>query len=167
MATVKPPRLERHEQITLAGLKRHHSHRLPMTQIGRAITRQWHEFLAMSRGVPGLSAGLVYGVCEKVLDGAEGIDYFAGVPFAGQLKLPEGFTTLPLPPALYAVFQHREHVAKLYDTYRLLFGTVLPGAGLKPADGPPGVPEWVERYGEGFDPETGLGGLEVLIPIED
>jgi len=135
-----------------------------MAEIGRAITRQWRQFLATSRGLPGFSAGFVYGVCEKVFDGAEGIDYFAGAPFAGRIKLPAGFTLLTLPPALYAVFQHREHVSKLYDTYQLLFGTVLPGAGLKPAETPAGVPEWVERYGEGFDPET---GLEVLIPIQD
>jgi AraC family transcriptional regulator len=167
MASVKPPGLERSKGLTLAGLQRHYRSDRSMEEVGRAMTAHWHDFLARSSAVQGLSTRLAYGVCHKMHDGAEGFDYFAGVPASGKPALPEGFVTLTLPPAHYAVFQHREHVSKLYETYHLIFGVVLPGAGLKPAEGPAGVPEFVERYGENFDPATGLGGLEVLIPLED
>jgi AraC family transcriptional regulator len=167
MASVKPPGLERHATLVFAGLKRHYSLSQPMPEIGRAVALQWHDFEARRSGVKGLAAGRCYGVCGKVQDGAEGIDYFAGVQLGARMALPEGFTTLTLPPALYAVFQHGEPAATLYDTYRFLFGTVLPGAGLEPADGPGGVPEFVERYNPGFDFGSGLGGLEIMIPIKD
>jgi AraC family transcriptional regulator len=166
MASVKPPGLERSKGLTLAGLQRHFRLNRSMEEIGLALTAHWHDFKVRNE-VQGVPPKLVYGVCHKMHDGAEGFDYFTGAPVRGKPVLPEGFVTLTLPPAHYAVFQHREHVSKLYDTYRLIFGVVLPGAGLKPADGPKGVPEYVERYGESFDPATGLGGLEILIPIAD
>ena len=36
----------------------------------------------------------------------------------------------------------------------------LPDSGYKATDGP-----WFERYGEEFSGRTGLGGLEIWIPI--
>jgi predicted transcriptional regulator YdeE len=167
MASVKPPGLERHATLVFAGLRRHHSLSQSMPEIAHAVALQWRDFEAQRGGVKGLAAGRCHGVCGKVKDGAEGLDYVAGVQLDARIALPEGFSTLTLPPALYAVFQHGEPAATLYDSYRFLFGTVLPGAGLVPADGPEGVPEFIERYNPGFDFGSGLGGLEIMIPIED
>jgi AraC family transcriptional regulator len=164
MASVKPPGLERHGTLVFAGLKRRHSLGRP---IGPAIARQWQDFTAPNLGQTEGAAKFRYGICGKMPGGAEEIEYFTGLLLGGRSVLPEGFVTLTLPPALYAVFQHREHVSKLCETCRFLVGTVLPGAGLKPANSPAGVPEFIERYGETFAFETGQGGLEILIPIEE
>jgi AraC family transcriptional regulator len=55
---------------------------------------------------------------------------------------------------------HSDHIANIGATCRAIWNQGLPDSGYKPADG-----AWFERYGEEFDSRTGLGGLEIWIPI--
>jgi AraC family transcriptional regulator len=41
----------------------------------------------------------------------------------------------------------------------------LPTSGYEAATSP-GAPDFFERYTEEFDPRTGMGGIEVWIPIK-
>jgi AraC family transcriptional regulator len=68
-------------------------------------------------------------------------------------------------PALrYAVFTHRAHVSRLGETVNAIHRTWSPASGHTAAHGA-GLPDFLERYGEGFDPATGTGDLEVWYPI--
>ena len=65
----------------------------------------------------------------------------------------------------YAVFSHREHVSKLRGTldaisheWRPEWGQALSNRGVE-------TPAFFERYTEEFDPRTGMGGMEVWVPI--
>jgi AraC family transcriptional regulator len=61
----------------------------------------------------------------------------------------------------YAVFSHSEHVSTIRSTWTTIWNAWWPSSGHELADAPD-----FERYGEEFDPRTGLGGLEIWVPIK-
>ena len=70
-----------------------------------------------------------------------------------------------LAPARYAVFPHRGHVLKLSETIDAVFFGWLPESGQK-ARGDAETPAFLERYSEEFNPRTGMGGMEMWIPLK-
>lgn len=162
----EPPRLERFGPLVMAGHLRRH--RLPRDEadLFRDISAQWRTFAAVRGAIQPLSAKREYGAGLRMADGAATLDYFCGVPIAPGDEAPFGFDRLEISMLQCAVFQHREHVSKLRDTIESALATVLPRAGLEPAAESTGAPEFIERYSETFSSETGLGGLEVLIPVK-
>jgi AraC family transcriptional regulator len=166
MDSVKPPHLERFGPLVLAGLCR--SHRLPSDpeDLFRDISGQWRDFSVL-RGALQPVANVDFGIGLQMTDGGETLDYCCGVPVLPDAELPAGLAKVRLPAMHCAVFQHTDHVSRLRETMELIFGTMLPMAELEPADEASGVPEFIERYSKEFNPDTGLGGLEVLIPLKD
>jgi AraC family transcriptional regulator len=71
-----------------------------------------------------------------------------------------------IPTQKYAVFSHREHVSKLSNTVGTILSKWLPQSGYEVAHVGADAPDFFERYGEDFDPQTGTGGMEVWIPIK-
>ena len=67
---------------------------------------------------------------------------------------------LRIPPQTYAVFLHTDHISNIGATCSVIWNQGLPDSGYKAADSP-----WFEHYSEEFDGRTGLGGLEIWIPI--
>ena len=61
----------------------------------------------------------------------------------------------------YLVFPHRGHISGIPATWRAIMENWLPGSGSRMADAPN-----FERYAEDFDGNTGLGGVEIWIPID-
>jgi len=66
-----------------------------------------------------------------------------------------------IPDNRYAVFSHRDHVASIRRTFNTIWSKWFPDSGHEPDDAP-----FFERYDEKFDPATGLGGLEIWIPLK-
>ena len=62
----------------------------------------------------------------------------------------------------YAVFMHRGHVADIRRAWHTIWSQWMPESGREAADAPQ-----FERYGEAFDPLSGLGGVEIWIPLKD
>jgi AraC family transcriptional regulator len=167
MTDIKPPRLERFGPLVLAGFLRHH--RLPRDteDMYRAVAAQWREFAEVAHVIPALPPRLGHGVALSMVDGADHIEYFCGFVVPSKTRVPQGFDTLEIALLQCAVFQHTGHVALLRSTVDLVFGTVLPLAGLAPAGAQMGAPQFIQRYNAAFNPETGLGGLELLVPLKD
>jgi AraC family transcriptional regulator len=69
---------------------------------------------------------------------------------------------LHIPAQRYAVFQHLGHASTIGATYSAIWNNWLPVHNHPAADGPS-----LERFLETFDPKTGLGGVEIWIPIKD
>ena len=61
----------------------------------------------------------------------------------------------------YAVFTHRQHSSEIRRTWYTIWNMWLPESGIEALD----VPDF-ERYGEEFDGRTGLGGLEIGVPVK-
>ena len=76
-------------------------------------------------------------------------------------ELPAGFTSLELPARRYAVFPHTGPVSTLDKTIDTIWANWVPDCGLKIASAP-----CYERYSVEFNPDTGLGGMEIWVPLE-
>jgi AraC family transcriptional regulator len=149
-----PPRFATGEPMLVAGLRGHFTN---ATWAG--IPAQWERLIA--HGKISEMVGLAhYGLCFQMQGG---IDYLCGVQVAGVTGLPGEFSHCKIPEQRYAVFSHREHVSKLHHTLDAIHRTWSPDHELiRPSDG---APDFFERYGERFDPRTGMRDIEVWIPI--
>ena len=127
------------------------------------IPAQWQRFAPNIGTLPDEIPGAAYGIVSSVADDREGFDYMAGVAVRSLDELPEGLSGVRLPARRYACFAHREHVSAISATCDAIFEQWLPASGEKTADGPLML---IEHYGPGFDPVTGVGDIEVWIPIK-
>ena len=159
MAELEAPRFEERKALLIAGLRKVYG---PGEMNG--ITAQWQSFAPHIGKIRGQIGRATYGVCWQAADG-EGIEYLSGIEVSGFAGVPSGFTVMSLAPAKYAVFPHREHVLKLSETIDAIFHGWLPESGYE-AGGGEETPAFFERYSEKFDPQTGMGGMEVWIPLK-
>jgi AraC family transcriptional regulator len=156
MATqLAAPRFEDHGPMLVVGLMERY------TQATRAgIPAQWQRFIPHIGHVPGQSNADAYGVCYNTDDEAN-MDYLCGVEVRNFANVPKDLERLRIASHHYAVFEHREHISSLQETYKTIFGQWLPASGYEMADAP-----LFERYPPSFDGRTGAGGLEVWVPVE-
>jgi AraC family transcriptional regulator len=154
MATLEPPRFETGKSMLIAGLRGHFT-----TATWAGIPAQWQRLIAYGK-IPGMVGSAHYGLC---FNQPGGIDYLSGVEVSSVAGLPGEFSHCEIPGQRYAVFSHQEHVSKLHDTMDAIQRTWAPEHDLvRPPDG---SPDFFERYGERFDPRTGMGDIEVWIPV--
>lgn len=153
---LEPPRFENGKALLIAGLRE----RFESIAVIPAL---WQR--AMAYKIPNRVGRVDYGLCFNCLSGEGDSEYLAGVEVSGFSGLPSELSQVSIPPQRYLVFPHREHVSKLWQTCERI-GKWLPQSGHKVADAGGGAPEFFERYGEDFDPQTGTGGIEVWIPIK-
>ncbi|PYT97708.1 MAG: hypothetical protein DMG38_18645 [Acidobacteria bacterium] len=62
-------------------------------------------------------------------------------------------------------FPIARNVSKLHETCDAI-SKWLPDSGYQPAAADAETPAFFERYSEEFDPQTGMGGIEVWVPIK-
>ena len=79
---------------------------------------------------------------------------------SGSSGLPPEFNYLRLPAHKYAVFVHKEHISKIRDTIDAAGKEWLPQSGYEAA----GSPAFFERY-QDYDPQTGMGDIEIWFPV--
>ena len=103
-----------------------------------------------------------YGLCLEIDEGI-GIEYLAGVEVSEDVDLPEGFITKRLPEFNYAVFEHQGHVSTIFQTCDSIWKEWIPKSEVTK---PEGANFFFERYGEGFDPISGKGDIEIWVPVE-
>ncbi len=125
-----------------------------------AIPEQWVSFIPYLGTIPGQVGATTYGVCWNPRPGCV-FDYLTGVEVGSTAPLPEGFSAVQLPAGRYAIYTHTRHISELGAALDTLWSQWAPDCGLKLADSPS-----FERYTEEFNPQTGLGGTEVWIPLE-
>lgn len=156
---LEAPRMENGKALRIAGLREHYTSETMMK-----LPELWQRLAPHIGNVPGQVGMLAYGLCFNALS-PDGMDYLTGVEVSSTLGLPGEFSVATIPAQKYAVFSHREHVSKLYETLDAIH-TWLPGSGLEVSGGSAGAPDFFERYSEEFDPRTGMGGMEVWVPIK-
>jgi AraC family transcriptional regulator len=151
---LEPPRFQRSGALLIVGIgERYSGDNLA------GIASQWQRFLPHFGHVPGQVGQVAYGVISNT-DEAGNIDYLAGVEVSDFSIVGAELTRLRVPEQRYAVFRHRDHVSSIRATMFTIFDKWLPGSGHQVVDAPE-----LERYGEEFDSRTGMGGLEIWIPI--
>jgi AraC family transcriptional regulator len=142
--------------LLIAGLNESHT---PATR-GK-IPEQWQRFGPYLGKVPGQVGRDCYGVCWNA-DSDCNFEYLTGVAVSSGERLPAGFKTLEIDARRYAVFAHTGHVSEIGATIDAIWTKWAPDCGLRPSHSAP----CFERYTPEFNPATGLGGMEVWIPLE-
>ncbi|MFC0399912.1 AraC family transcriptional regulator [Paraburkholderia rhizosphaerae] len=154
MTNLEPPRFVDGEPLLIAGIsERYHC------ESSSGIPAQWQRFVPSIGTVPGQVGNVAYGVCYNA-DDAGNFGYLCGVEVRDFSALPAGMGRVRIPAQRYAVFAHREHVSSIRRTWNTVWNAWLPKSGLTPADAPN-----FERYGEQFNSMTGLGGVEIWLPL--
>ena len=95
------------------------------------------------------------------MDDDGNFEYMAAVEVSKVSDLPEGLQQWRIPAQHYAAFRHDDHASTIGQTYSSIFNAWLPAQGCRVADGPT-----IERHLASFDPRTGLGGVDIWIPLE-
>ena len=126
------------------------------------IPAQWRKFVSEHyEDIPNKVERMPIGICRTPDD--EGcFEYMcaAEVETFGSRRKP--LTYLDIDPGTYAVFEHRDHVSTIFDTYSAIWNEALPALARTVADGPA-----LEFHNDEFDPDTGHGGLTIWIPLEN
>lgn len=160
VTVIADPRIEEAGPQLIAGLRQRFT---PETR--GAIPALWQRFAPHIGSIPAEKKEATHGIvlCEAEEE-SDGFDYMAGIGVSSLDELPEDLAGLRLPKRRYAVFQHSGHVAAIGATCAAIFGSWLPRSGNHPAKG---ALQLIERYDASkFDPRTGLGGLEIWVPLE-
>ena len=155
LAELEPPRFEAGTPLLLAGFMARYS-----CETSSAIPAQWQRFVPHIGTLPGQVGNVAYGVCYNSDDDGN-FDYLSAAQVADFSKLSSDWTRLRVPAQRYAVFKHRDHVSTIRRTWNTIFNKWLPESGHRVADAPE-----LERYGENFDSRTGVGDIEIWIPIQ-
>jgi AraC family transcriptional regulator len=150
------PRFESSGPIQVVGLAARHNFSDP-----KDIPGQWRRFMARYDEIEGKTNAIPIGVSAN-MDEDGNFEYFCAVEVSKSSSIPRGLKSLRIPAQTYAVFLHRGHVAAIGATYAAIWNQWLPEHKRRAADGPS-----IERHLEGFDPKTGLGGVEIWIAIEE
>jgi AraC family transcriptional regulator len=152
---LEPLRYENGRALLIAGLGGRYN-----CENGAAIPAQWQRFGPHIGHIPGQIGQVAYGVCCNG-DDQGNLDYICGVEVADIAGLPADWTHVRIPPQRYVVFLHRDHVSTIRRTWNTIWNRWLPASGLEAARSPD-----LERYGETFDPLSGMGGVEIWIPLK-
>ncbi len=113
----------------LGGLRRTHL----LTEAGPGITAQWAEFRSFAP-LPGRIGDAVYGAICGVTDGR--IEFLCGGEVEDLAALPEGVGRMRVPPAHYAVFEHRGPPEATGATWQGIMSGWLPRSGRTAAPTP-------------------------------
>jgi AraC family transcriptional regulator len=156
---LEAPRFESGKALRIAGLCEHYT-----SETMKNILELWLRFAPHIGHIPGQVGRVAYGLCFNALS-PEGMDYLAGVEVSSSSGLPGEFGVATIPAQKYSVFSHREHVSKLRETLDAI-DKWLPGSGLEVGCEATEAPNFFERYSEEFDPQTGMRGVEIWVPIK-
>jgi AraC family transcriptional regulator len=159
LTALEPPRFEFRKPLRLAGLRRH----IGSDSLGD-ITRVWQQFRERRAQLTGAAGLTAYGVVIHSAQGA-GVDYLAAVEVDSLAPVPAGFEVISIPAHQYAIFTHRGAVLTLKHTMMAIWNRWLPTSGRVLAHPEAESPDMIEYYGEDFDPDTGLGSIEVWLPV--
>jgi AraC family transcriptional regulator len=149
------PRFENGKALLIAGLRER-------VESVASIPAQWQRALAYK--TPKRVGRVDYGLSFNACSGADELEYLAGVEVSDSSGLPKELSCVSIPAQKYAVFSHPGHVSEVYQTCEQI-GKWLPQSGYEHVEAG-AAPDFFERYGEEFDPETGRGDIEVWVPIK-
>ncbi len=152
--TLEPPRYEETGPMIVVGLSRRHT-----VETSGEIAAQWRAFMARFEEVLDKAPSIPLGVSTVTREG-DGFEYLCGVEVTHASHIPDGMMRMQIPPHRWAVFTHRGHVSSLAETHAAIWTDWPSASAYRPAEGP-----CLERHCRTFDPRTGLGGVELWIPL--
>jgi AraC family transcriptional regulator len=150
-----PPRFEDGRAMLIAGLGQRYTF-----ETNQGIPFQWQQFVPYIGHIPGQIGQTTYGLCCNQ-DGDGAFDYVCGVEVSRFDEVPPELQRVRVPKQRYAVFTHDGHVSRLRAVAYTIWNKRLPALGLDVAEAPD-----FELYDDRVDPKTGMGTVEVWVPIK-
>ena len=159
------PRFANRRALKLAGISMHYD-----AQDADAFATQWQGFIPLVGNIPSQVGTETYGVVLGSFGGDAGFEYITGVEVSNLDKVPAKLRRLEVPAQRYAVFVHDGHVSGIRDTMytvkkEWLPKMMVPGRTDTSREGG-NQPDFFERYGEDFDPQTATGKIELWVPLK-
>lgn len=154
LSPLAPPKVKQGGALLIFGISQRYR-----CEEKAGIPAQWMKFVPYLGNIPGQVGHTAYGAIYNT-DDSGGFDYLCGVEVKEFPSQPAEFTRLRVPPQKYAVFEHKDHIFTIASTFAAIWNRGLTDAGFRAADGPA-----LEVYGPQFDGRTGMGGLEIWVPI--
>jgi AraC family transcriptional regulator len=152
------PRFAEGDPMRVIGLSQRYE-----AMTGERIQEQWERLQERLGEVRGRTDSAQFGLFYQISESPFVVDYVTGVMVEGDTPLPSGFVERRLPARRHAVFTHRGEVTGLRALIHEIFYDWLPASGHAAA----GSPDFVEVYGEDFDPVRLRGVIEVWVPLKD
>jgi AraC family transcriptional regulator len=153
---LKPPRFVSGDPMLVVGLIERHSF-----GASQGIPGQWQRFMKHYAEIPHKAQPIPLGISANMDDDGN-FEYMAAVQVSKVSDLPKELQQWRIPAQHYAVFRHDAHISAIGQTYSAVWNEWLPAHGRRAANGPT-----IERHLETFDTRTGLGGVEIWIPLEN
>jgi AraC family transcriptional regulator len=154
-APIGEPRIEAGAPMLMIGLARRYQ-----LQDHEGIPGQWQSFMAMAHEIPHRVPAAPVSVCMN-MDEEGRYDYVCAVEVTKVVRVPDGLSEVRVPAQTYAAFTHTGHVTGLPNTYAAIFSDWFPKQSRIPSGGPS-----LEKHLATFDPRTGMGGVEIWIPVD-
>jgi AraC family transcriptional regulator len=152
------PRFEAAGPLLIAGLRE------PLDEhAAQKIPQLWQQLINQWPPIPQRVSNIDYGLCIHLAN--HEYYYMAGYAVWDFDELPSGLSAYIVPSQTYAVFVHPGHVSGIRATLGYLFNQWLPGSGYKHSATQANSLHFFERYGEGFNPQTGEGDIEIWLPV--
>jgi AraC family transcriptional regulator len=148
------PRIEKLGPLTVVGLARQQN-----LANAQEIPGQWQQFMTMSEEIDNKADPIPVSVTTD-MDGDGNFSYLTGVIVSSAASPPKGLVARSVPAQTYAVFTHSGHVFEIGKTYAAIWDQWVPQSGKVVSDGPR-----LEKHLPTFNPRTGLGGIEIWIPV--
>jgi len=126
------------------------------------IPGQWQRFVSefyedIARRVQQMPVGMCEAPDE---DGC--FRYIAAAEVEAFERHASELISIEIAPTTYAVFEHEGHVSTIFNTYGAIWNEALSAIGRTAAPGPS-----LEFHNDAFDPDTGLGGVRIFVPLQD
>ena len=153
-----PPKIEDHAGVRLAGFGGHYDGSTLAN-----IPDQWTRAAPYFQEMTGNRVGDAFAVVGRMSEDSGGFDYFCGVPVTRSKEVLPGLSVMTLPATRYARFAHRGHISELRATCAAVFENGLPDARLEANHS---NFSFLEYYGPDFNPQTGLGTVEIWVALK-
>jgi len=152
---LEPPRFVDAPALLIAGLGGRYTF-----DTNQGIPAQWQRFNNEFQGrIPDQQGDIYYGVSHNFDDDGY-FEYVCGAEVTRFGSLPAELARVRIPAHRYAVFTHRDHISSISATHYAIMADWAPHSGCQAAEALN-----FERYDQRFDPMTGLGGVEIWVPV--
>jgi AraC family transcriptional regulator len=157
---LESPRIVASAMLHIVGLAK----RYPLEKLA-LVPVQWADLRVQVAYITGRVGGDFHGLWYNLFSGAPVATLVTGVRVGEFAPVNPSLSMTQVAAQSYAVFSHRGPVAEIRETVAEIGRDWLPRSGYKHFRVDDGAPDFIERYGEGFDPKAGAGDVEIWLPV--
>jgi AraC family transcriptional regulator len=154
------PRVEKRGPLLVTGIRETLNENFAVE-----IPKLWQSYMQLRSQIANSFGSTNYGLCTQETADSKEIYYMACCEVTEFASRPQQMSQAIIPSQTYAVFKHDLPVWQLNQTVCAIFDKWLPASGYQLVTHTTHPIHHIEKYSEEFNPETGMGGMEVWVPV--